>query len=118
MNENWQRRVLIAAAAWNVVGGVAALLQQPGQIAWIAVIAWGAAYLGAAFAPQARRVVAISGGAGKLAYFVASVALFGQGAVSGALLATGALDLVFVALFAVIAAEPVRNQPIARPQAA
>lgn len=106
MSENWQRGVLIVAAAWNLVGGLGALVRSPHEIAWIAVIAWGAAYLGAAFAPQARRVVTMAGGAGKLAYFVATVALFGQGVVSGALLATGALDLVFVALFAVIASEP------------
>jgi hypothetical protein len=118
MSENWQRGVLIAAAAWNVVGGTAALMESPRDIAWIAVIAWGAAYLGAAFAPLSRRVVAMAGGAGKLAYFVATAALFGQGAVSGTLLATGALDLVFVALFAVIASEPVRNQTSARPLAA
>lgn len=118
MNENWQRGVLIAAAAWTMIGGTAALIDSPRDIAWIAVIAWGAAYLGAAFAPQARRVVAIAGGAGKLAYFVATAALFGQGVVSGALLATGALDLVFVALFAAIASEPVRNQPSPQPQPA
>lgn len=117
MNESWQRRILLLAAAWNVVGGIAALVESPQQVTWIAVIAWGAAYLGAAFAPGARRVVALAGGAGKLAYFAACVALFSRGAIDAALLAAGAADLVFVALFAVIALQP-DPHPSSRPLAA
>lgn len=29
MNETWQRRTLLIAAAWNLVGGVTALLDPP-----------------------------------------------------------------------------------------
>lgn len=117
MSESWQRRILYVAAAWNLVGGIAALAQSPRQVAWIAVIAWGAAYLGAVFAPAARRVVVLAGGAGKLAYFAACVALFRQGAIDATLLAAGAADLVFVALFAVIAFQPAPRQS-SRPLAA
>lgn len=116
MSETWQRNVLLVAAAWNVAGGGGALLEAPQQPAWIAVIAWGAAYVGAAFAPAARKVVVLAGGAGKLAYLAACVALFAQDAMSGAMLAASSLDLVFVALFAAIAFQP--NLQTTRPLAA
>jgi hypothetical protein len=113
MSEAWQRGVLLAAAAWNVIGGTAALAQSPRQAAWIAVIAWGAAYLGAAYAPAARKVVVISGGAGKLAYLAACVALFREGAIGATVLAVSSADLVFVALFAAIAFRPIRGNMVA-----
>ena len=40
------------------------------------MIAWGAAYLGAALVPAARKVVILAGGAGKAAYVVVAVAPF------------------------------------------
>jgi hypothetical protein len=103
MSETWQRRVLFAAAAWTLLGGTAALLDAPGQPAWIAVIAWGAAYLAAALVPASRRVVVIAGGAGKAAYLAWCAALFAQGAMPGAVFAASSVDLVFVVLFAAMA---------------
>ena len=64
------------------------------------MIAWGAAYLGAALVPAARKVVILAGGAGKAAYVAAAVALFGQGAMDATVFAASSVDLVFVALFA------------------
>jgi len=115
MTESWQRGVLYAAAAWNLVGGGSALVEAPREAAWIAVIAWGAAYAGAALVPAARSVVLIAGGAGKLAYWAYCVALFHASAMTGSVLAASSLDLVFVALFAAIAFAP---QPSTRPRAA
>jgi hypothetical protein len=123
MNEAWQKRTLVVAASWNVLGGISALLDPAQHFAqmyrgaldlgdpvqrfffqsvWIAVIAWGAAYAGAALVPAARKVVLLAGGAGKLAYLAACVALFLEGTGKGALLAAGIADLVFAALFAII----------------
>ena len=100
MSETWQRRILFAAAAWTLLGGAAALAEQPQQPAWIAVIAWGAAYLGAAFVPASRFVVLLAGGAGKAAYVAAATALFTQGAMPGHVFAASSVDLAFVVLFA------------------
>ena len=123
--ERWQKGLLLAAAAWNVGGGIGALLDpaqhfaqmyrgslnlaDPVQLAffqtvWIAVIAWGFAYLAAAFRPGGRWPVLVAGGAGKLAYAGACFALFAQGAATGALVAVGIADLVFALGFAVAAA--------------
>ena len=113
MNETWQRGVLYAAAAWNAIGGGLALGAAPQQAAWIAVIAWAPAYAGAALVPAARPVVALAGGAGKLAYLAYCVALYRAGAMDGATLAASSLDLVFVAAFAAIAfaSQPKHSRP-------
>jgi hypothetical protein len=92
MSETWQKRLLIVAAAWNLLGGVASLVDPAAHFAqmyhgaldlsepvqrffyqsvWIAVMAWGAAYLAAAYAPAARAAVYAAGAIGKLAYFAA-----------------------------------------------
>lgn len=139
MNANGQRRALIVAAAWNVLGGASALLDPAQHFAqmyrgaldladpvqaffyrsvWIAVIAWGAAYLGAAWVPGARRVVLLAGGAGKLAYFAACAALFAEGTGTRALLAAGAADLAFATLFAFIAFANLVPHQSTRPMAA
>ena len=115
MSEGWQRGVLYLAAAWNFAGGGSALAESPREAAWIAVIAWGGAYVGAALVPAARRAIVISGAAGKLAYLAYCVALYRAGQMAGGMLAASSLDLVFVALFALIAFLP---QPTTRPQAA
>jgi hypothetical protein len=102
MSETWQRRILFAAAAWTLLGGAAALAEEPQQPAWIAVIAWGVAYLGAAFAPASRFRVLLAGGAGKAAYVAASALLFSQGAMAGHVFAASSVDALFVGLFALM----------------
>jgi hypothetical protein len=125
MSESWQKRLLIAAAAWNILGGIGALLDPAAHFAqmyrgsldlsdpvqaaffrtvWIAVIAWGFAYLAAAFRPEARWPVLLAGGTGKLAHAAACAAAYEQGGATAALLAVGYADLVFAALFFMIAA--------------
>ena len=122
MSETWKRAILYVAAGWNVLGGAASLLDPAAHFAqmytgaldlgdplqrffftsvWIAVMAWGAAYLAAAFAPAAaRRVVFAAGAAGKVAYFGACVALYLEGVAKPALLvAAGAGDLGIALLF-------------------
>ena len=92
MSESWQKRVLIAAAAWNLLGAAGSLLDPANHFAqmyhgaldladpvqrfffqsvWIAVMAWGGAYLAAASSPAARPAVFAAGAAGKLAFFAA-----------------------------------------------
>ena len=132
MSETWQKRILVVAAAWNLLGGAASLL-DPGQhfaqmyrgsmnldepvqrfffqSVWIAVIACGAAYAGATLVPAARRVVLLAGGAGKVVYFAACATLFLEGAGRGALLAAGIADLAFAALFALIVFGSSRARP-------
>jgi hypothetical protein len=120
-NEFWQRRLLIVAAGWNVLGGTSALFDPARHFAqlfttalamedplqafffrctWINVIAWGAAYLIAAFQPVTRSAVMIAGGAGKLAYAGACVALYSSGAGTTMLLVAAFVDVVFACLFA------------------
>ena len=127
MSESWQKRLLIAAAAWNILGGLGALLDPAAHFAqmyrgpldlsdpvqaaffrtvWIAVIAWGFAYLAAAFRPEGRWPVLVAGGAGKLAYAGVCVAAYEQGAGTSALLAVGFADVVFTVLFALAAVSP------------
>ena len=122
MNDFWQRRLLIVAAGWNVLGGSSALFDPTRHFAqlfteslylydplqafffrctWINVIAWGAAYLLAALWPGARMAVLLAGGAGKVAYFGACIALYSHGAGKTMLLAAGVVDLALAALFAV-----------------
>lgn len=121
MNEFWQKRVLVIAAAWNVLGGTSALfdparhfaqlysaslsLNEPLQAfffrcTWINVIAWGVAYLLAVMLPGARSAVMLAGGAGKLAYSGACVALHWSGVGGTMLLVAASVDLVFACLFA------------------
>ena len=122
MNDFWQRRLLIVAAGWNVLGGSSALFDPSRHFAqlytkslsmgdplqafffrctWINVIAWGAAYLLAAVWPGARMAVLLAGGAGKVAYCGACVALYSTGAGQPMLLVAGIVDLALAALFAV-----------------
>ena len=126
VSRNWPRGVLVAAAAWNILGGIGALLDPAQHFAqmyngaldlsdpvqrsyfhtvWIAVIAWGLAYLGAALQPLGRTAVLLAGGAGKLAYAGACAVFFLQGAGTPAMLAVGIVDLVFASLFAIAALE-------------
>jgi hypothetical protein len=121
MTEFWQRRLLIVAAGWNVLGGVSALYDPANHFnqmyastlslgdpleafffrcTWINVIAWGAAYLLAAVLPASRAAVLLAGGSGKLAYSGACVALYSSGVGRTMLLVTGGVDLVFAGLFA------------------
>lgn len=124
MSESWQKRLLIVAAAWNLLGGASSLLDPANHFAqtyngaldlgdpvqrfffqsvWIAVMAWGAAYLAAAFSPAARPAVLAAGAAGKLAFFAACVALYLEGAAKPALLfAAGVGDLGIAVLFVLV----------------
>ncbi|MES1168480.1 MAG: hypothetical protein ABUL61_04855 [Oleiharenicola lentus] len=118
--ETWVRRLLVIAAAWNLIGGASALLDPAKQFAqlftasldltdplalffyrctWINVMAWGVGYLLAAFLPAARLPVLAAGGTGKLFYFAACYGTFAQGAAKPALLAAGVVDVAFAALF-------------------
>jgi hypothetical protein len=120
VSEVWQKRLLLVAAAWNVLGGASALfdptqhfaqlykgslmLSEPLQLffyrcTWINVVAWGVAYLLAAMLPASRTVVFVAGGAGKVVYFAACLALFLSDIGKRALLATGVVDLLLAAFF-------------------
>ncbi len=121
MGETWRRRALYLAAAWNVVGGVGALIDPVGHFAqlyhgalslgdplqafffratWVNVIAWGVGYGLAARHPAARGPVLLAGGAGKLGYFGLCLSLYLGGAGTAMLLATGVIDVAFAAFFA------------------
>ena len=121
MTDVWQRRVLWIAAAWNVLGGLSALidpakhfqqmytsalnLNAPLELflyrcVWINVLGWGIAYFLAARLPAARTPVLAGGGLGKAFYALACFALYAAGMGTGALLAAGIFDLVLAALFA------------------
>jgi hypothetical protein len=123
MTEPWRRRLLYAAGAWNVVGGLSVLLDPPRHFAqlyrgalslddplqafffrasWINVIAWGVGYVLAARRPAARGPVLLAGGAGKLLYFAACLALYTSGRGSALLLVSGVLDVAFAAAFVLI----------------
>lgn len=65
------------------------------------MIAWGAAYFLAAMLPSSRKAVLPAGGAGKLVYFAACVALFSSGVGRATLLVSGVVDLAIAALFTV-----------------
>jgi hypothetical protein len=69
---------------------------------WINVIAWGGAYILAGMMPGSRKAVLLAGGAGKLVYFVASVALFQSGAGKTMVITAGIVDVILATLFAVI----------------
>jgi hypothetical protein len=81
------------------------------------VIAWGFAYLAAAFWREGRLPVLLAGGAGKLAYAGACAAAYEQGAATAALLAVGYADLVFAALFFMIAADGIIARRVEAQQA-
>lgn len=119
----WPRWTLLAAATWNIVGGFGALLDPGRQFAqlfvgslplheplalffyrctWINVIAWGLAYLLAAFLPAARPPALAAGAIGKIAYFAACVAASVAGGAKPALLIAGLIDVGFAAAFAAI----------------
>ena len=123
MDQAWKRWILYVAAAWNIVGGVLALLDPAKHFAsiyttslnvadplhlfffrcvWINVIAWGLAYALAAIWPSSRRAVLIAGGAGKLFYAVACAALFSSGVGKPILLVPALVDTLFAAAFAAI----------------
>jgi len=120
MNETWIKRMLLAAAAWNITGA-ATSLADPAQhfsqmytvapavddallmffyrCTWINVMAWGLAYLLAALWPQSRKAVLAAGGTGKAVYFVACAALVSSGVGRPLVLAFGLGDLLMAALF-------------------
>jgi len=123
MSETWRRRILIVAGLWNLFGGASALADPGGHFAqlyttaldladplqrfyfhgvWRNVVAWGLGYLLAAFRPAARLPILAAGGAGKLAYGVACLALVASGVGNPMLLVAGIVDFVFAALFAAI----------------
>jgi len=123
MSDIWPRRLLLVAAAWNILGSASALfdpekhfaqlftaslsLNDPLQLfffrcTWINVIAWGVGYSLAAFLPGARVPVLAAGAAGKLFYFAACWSAFAGGVGKPALLVAGVADLLFVGLFAFI----------------
>ena len=114
MGEISRKALLLAAAAWNVVGGASALLDPAAHFAqlftapltlddpiqlfffrcvWINVIAWGLAYLIAALRPGARLAVLAAGGLGKFTYFLACLSLFDAGLGKVALQAAAMADL-------------------------
>jgi hypothetical protein len=120
VNETWIKRMLVASAAWNITGGATsladpahhfqqmynltpavndALLMYFYQCTWINVLAWGLAYLLAAFWPRSRQAVLVAGGAGKAVYFLACAALVASGAGKPLVLAFGLGDLLMAALF-------------------
>jgi hypothetical protein len=76
-----------------------ALLMYFYQCTWINVLAWGLAYLLAAFSPQSRKAVLAAGAAGKAVYFVACAALVASGAGRPLVLAFGLGDLLMAVLF-------------------
>ena len=136
MSETWQKRLLIVAAAWNLLGGAASLMDPAAHFAqmylgtldladplqrfffqsvWIAVMAWGAAYLAAAFAPAARPAVFAAGAAGKLAYFAACLSLFLEGEAKLALLiAAGIGDFAIALLFMLALGARVKPKEVAQ----
>lgn len=120
MNETWTQRLLLASAAWNITGGASsladpanhfaqmytvtppaddALLMYFYQCTWINVLAWGLAYLLAAFWPQTRKAVLAAGGIGKAVYFLACAALVASGVGKPLVLAFGIGDLAMAGLF-------------------
>jgi hypothetical protein len=129
MNESSQRWLLMVAAAWNILGGVSALLDPAQHFAqlysatltltdpvqlffyrctWINVIAWGIGYLIAARLPGSRTAILSAGAIGKSVYFAACVDLYLSGAGKPLMLLTGVADLFFAALFVLVL---VRRRP-------
>ena len=127
MTETWKRRALYFAGAWNIIGGATALADPAQHFAqmyqgslslgdplqafffratWINVIAWGLGYILAGRYPTARLPVLAAGSAGKLAYFVACLALFMSGSGGAMLLAAGILDVMFAGFFVYVLCKP------------
>ena len=123
VSEPWIRRALYFAGAWNIIGGITALADPARHFAqmyagalslgdpiqafffratWINVIAWGIGYILAGSRPSVGQGVLIAGGAGKLAYFGACLALYLSGRGSTTLLAAGVFDVVCAAFFAYV----------------
>jgi hypothetical protein len=121
VNQTWIKCLLLTAGAWNIVGGVTsmadpanhfkqmytvapatndALLMYFYHCTWINVLAWGLAYLLAAFLPQSRKAVLTAGAVGKAVYFLACAALVASGVGKPLVLAFGLGDLLMAALFA------------------
>jgi hypothetical protein len=121
MNHTWTRRLLIGAAAWNLAGGATSLLDPARHFAqmytlaprpddpllmyfyqctWINVLAWGVAYLLAAFWRDSRPAVLVAGGLGKAVYFLACAGLVLSGVGKPLVLLFGLGDLVMSGLFA------------------
>ncbi len=121
MSEPWIRRLLLAAAAWNIAGAASSLADPPHHFAqmytvplvandallmyfftctWINVTAWGLAYGLAAWWRRSRPAVLAAGAAGKAAYFVASAALVAAGVGRPLVLVFGLGDLLMAGLFA------------------
>lgn len=121
MNERWTKRLLLASAAWNITGGVTSLADPAHhfeqmyavapaandplltyfyQCTWINVLAWGLAYLLAAFWTRSRAAVLTAGGLGKAVYFLACASLVASGVGKPLVLAFGLGDLLMAALFA------------------
>lgn len=120
MTEPWIKRLLLLAAAWNILGGASALLDPAQHFAqlytsslsladplqlffyrctWINVIAWGVAYALAAWHPGARKPALIAGAAGKFVYFLACASLFASGVGKPVLLAAGVVDVLLAVVF-------------------
>lgn len=121
MNETWIKRLLLAAAAWNLTGAATSLAAPANHFAqmyrvapavaddpllmyffqctWINVLAWGMAYALAAFWPRSRAAVLAAGGAGKAVYFIACATLVASGLGKPLVLAFGLGDLLMAALF-------------------
>jgi hypothetical protein len=77
-----------------------ALLMYFYQCTWINVLAWGAAYLLAAFWRDSRPAVLVAGGIGKAVYFLACAGLVLSGVGKPLVLLFGLGDLVMAGLFA------------------
>jgi len=120
MNPQWTKRLLIFAAAWNLIGAASSLADPARHFAqmyhqrapfedalalffyqctWINVLAWGVAYLVAAWTPASRTAVLLAGGLGKVVYFVVCVALVNAGIGRPLVLAFGLGDLAMAVLF-------------------
>ncbi len=123
MTEPAKRWILIVAAAWNIFGGASALfaptqhfaqsyttalsLDQPLHLfffccVWINAIAWGLAYLIAAFVPSARLAVLAAGAAGKVFYALACFALVSSGVGKNVILVAGVADMLLAGLFVAV----------------
>jgi hypothetical protein len=121
MNPTWTRRLLLGAAAWNLAGGAMSLIDPANHFAqmytvapraddallmyfyqctWINVLAWGLAYLLAAFWRESRPAVLLAGGIGKAVYFVACALLVLSGVGKPLVLLFGLGDLAMAGLFA------------------
>jgi hypothetical protein len=132
VNDTWIKRLLLGSALWNLTGGATsladpahhfaqmynvapaandALLMYFYQCTWINVLAWGLAYLVAAFRPQTRSSVLLAGGIGKAVYFLACAALVASGVGKPLVLLFGLGDLAMAGLFAWALVSQARRQP-------